>query len=181
MCGMNYKLDKILISQEKIRTRVQELAGEIQADFDKNLPVFLPVLTGGFVFVSDIIRQLPVSPEVQFIKASSYGSETESSGHVKITGLDDINITDRNVLVIEDIVDTGLTMSKLIKELQIFKPKNIKVATLLDKPDRREYKFKPDYIGFEIQNHFVVGYGLDFAQKYRGLPDIWTLATSEEK
>lgn len=177
---MPYNLDRILVSAEDISRRLDDLARTIKQDYGKELPVFLPVLTGAFIFSADLIRHFDPSPQVEFIRASSYGSGTASSGKVRIEGIGDVSIAGKRVLVIEDIIDSGLTILELIKQLKILNPLEIRIATLLDKYERREHNVEIDYIGFKIRNHFVVGYGMDYNQMYRGLTDIWTLEASEE-
>ncbi len=180
MKTMDYELGDILISKDAIKKRVSELACEI-IDTMREPFVFLSILNGSFIFTADLIREFPLSPEVQFLKASSYGSGTVSSGRINIYGKEEIKIKDKNVILVEDIVDTGLTITELVRNLDAFEPKTIKAVTLLDKPDRRKYEFNPDFVGFRIPDFFVVGYGLDYNQKYRGLPDIWNMELSEEK
>ena len=181
MVSMSNNLSEILISADEIANRIKNVAYKIKRDYSDELPVFLPVLTGAFIFSSDLIRQFNPSPEVEFIKASSYGADTESSGKVRIEGINDVSVTGKRVLIIEDIIDTGLTMLKLTEQLDKLEPKDIRVVTLLDKHERREHDFEADYVGFSIPNHFVVGYGMDYNQMYRGLSDIWKLEVSEEK
>jgi hypoxanthine phosphoribosyltransferase len=177
---MSYKLDRKLLSANDIGRRIDDLAMEIKRDYKHNLPVFLPVLTGAFVLSADLIRRFNPSPQVEFIRASSYCSKTKSSGDVRIEGIGDVSIEGKRVLVIEDIIDTGLTIVELKKQLQKLNPIDIRIVTLLDKHERREHNIEINYIGFKIRNHFVVGYGMDYNQMYRGLQDIWIIEASEE-
>jgi len=162
-----------LISAVEIDKRLESLAQELKAcDFD----VILSVLTGGYIFTADISRRI-ANPHLQiaFIRASSYGDSTESSGKVKITGLEKLDIKNKRVLLIDDILDTGNTMKALTQTLSEFGPASIKTCVLLNKESRNTANCHADFVGFEIEDKFVVGYGLDFANDYRTLPDIWTL------
>ena len=178
---MTVRADHILIERNKIQERVKDLAKMIIDTYGDDLPLLLAVLTGSFVFAADLIRLLPPTVKICFIKACSYGSGSVSSGDIKITGLEDVNIAGKNVLIIEDIIDTGLTLERLILELKQKKPKDVKVCVLLDKPSRRKTQVKPDFVGFEVPNVFIVGYGLDFAEHYRGSPDIYEVSENNEK
>lgn len=169
-----YKLSKEpLLSVTQIESRLDSLAQELKAcEFD----VILSALTGSYIFTADISRRI-ASPKLQiaFIKASSYGDSTESNGKVKISGLGDIDIKDKRVLLIDDILDTGNTMKSLVESLAELKPASIKTCVLLNKESRRVVDCHADFVGFEIENKFVVGYGLDYANEYRTLPEIWML------
>jgi len=169
-----YKLSKEpLLTVQQIEARLESLALELKAfDFD----VILSALTGSYIFTADISRRI-ASPKLQiaFIKASSYGDSTESNGKVKISGLGDIDIKDKRVLLIDDILDTGNTMKSLVEALVELNPASIKTCVLLNKESRRVVDCHADFVGFEIENKFVVGYGLDYANEYRTLPEIWTL------
>ncbi len=175
-----YRLGGILITKEEISTRVKEMAAEIQKDHGAEPVLFVGVLKGSVVFLSDLMRcmnsSIPV--ELDFLAVSSYGSSTRSSGIVKITKDLDEEITGRKVLVVEDIVDTGLTLHYLVNILRERSPKTIGVCTLLDKPDRRRVSVDITYRGFEIPDEFVVGYGLDYSGRWRNLPDIHVLKTT---
>lgn len=167
-----YVIDK-MISAKMIAARIEELAREIEthyADVDKLVVVGL--LRGSFVFIADLVREIDKVVEVDFIEASSYGDSMESSREVRI--LKDLRgeIAGRDVLVVEDLVDTGFTLSHVVTLLQARKPKSLRTIALLDKPARRELDFHADWIGFEIPDEFVVGYGIDFAQRNRNLPFI---------
>ena len=169
-----YKLSKEpLLTESQIETRLKSLAQELKAcDFD----VILSALTGSYIFTADISRRI-AKPHLQiaFIKATSYGDSTESSGKVKISGLGNLDIKDKRVLLIDDILDTGNTMKSLVKALAELGPASIKTCVLLNKESRRTVDCHADFVGFEIENKFVVGYGLDYSNEYRTLPEIWTL------
>ena len=170
-----YKLSqKPFISTSRKEERLDKLAQELK---EGNFDILLSVLTGSYMFTADISRRI-ASPDLQinFIKASSYGNSTESSGKITISGLESINIEGKNVLLIDDILDSGNTMKFLVEELKARKCKSVKTCVLLNKESRRSVDIHADYVGFEIEDKFVVGYGLDFAEKYRTLPEIWTLS-----
>lgn len=166
---------EILLSRYEIDRRVAELAAEITRDYHGHTLHIVGVLKGAWVFMADLIRHLDIDVTVDFLGISSYGGGTQSSGEVKITKDLDVSIKDRDVLIIEDILDTGRTLQYLEGVLAAHKPRTMRVVTLLDKRSRRIAPVKADYVGFEIANVFVVGYGLDFDQKYRQLPDIHVL------
>ncbi len=166
---------EVLITAEQIEERVKELAKEISEDYKEKKPLLIGVLKGAVVFLSDLIREIDVSLEIDFMAVSSYGSDTASSGIVRIQKDLDQSIKDKDILIVEDILDTGLTLSYLFENLRSRQPNSIKVVTLLDKPERRRVEFKANYCGFEIPDRFVVGYGLDFDEKYRNLNDICIL------
>ncbi|MEO9778313.1 MAG: hypoxanthine phosphoribosyltransferase [Sedimentitalea sp.] len=167
-----YVIDE-LISAKAIAARIEELCRDIRAEFDgTDKLVVVGLLRGSFVFIADLVRELDMPIEVDFLEASSYGDSTESSREVRI--LKDLRgaIEGRDVLVVEDIVDTGHTLNHVIGLLNSRKPARLKSIALLDKPSRREVDFRADWIGFEIPDEFVVGYGIDFAQRNRNLPFI---------
>ncbi len=172
---MSHEIHEVLLSEEQIKTRVKELALEISADYKEKKPLLIGVLKGAVVFLSDLIREMDIPLEVDFMAVSSYGADTASSGIVRIQKDLEQSIKDRDVLIIEDIVDTGLTLNYLYDTLNSQKPRSLKVVTLLDKPDRRKVEFKADYCGFEIPDRFVIGYGLDFNEEYRNLGDLCVL------
>lgn len=163
---------KEYISEEQIKKRNQELGAKITKDFEGQELTVIAVLTGSFLFCADLIREIKLPITVEFITASSYGDDTKSSGEVKIDLSLKYPIAGKNVLIVEDIVDTGLTINKLFDQLKEQKPKKIKLATLLNKPCNTVHPVTIDYEGFEIDNKFVIGYGLDFAGKFRELPYI---------
>lgn len=175
---MEQDMQEILFTPEALAQRVKELADQITRDYAGKRPMIVGTLRGSFVFMADLVRQIDLPLTVDFLSASSYGSGTESSGQVKLKlDLGD-DIAGRDVLIIEDIVDSGNTLSKLLPELQKRGPASLKVCALLDKPERRVLPFQADYVGFTIPDAFVVGYGLDFDQQYRQLPYIGVLKPS---
>ena len=175
---MEQDMQEILFTPEALARRVKELADQITQDYAGTSPLIVGTLRGSFVFMADLVRQINLPLTVDFLSASSYGSGTESSGQVKLKlDLAD-DISGRDVLIIEDIVDSGNTLSKLLPELQKRGPASLKVCALLDKPERRVLPFQANYVGFTIPDAFVVGYGLDFDQHYRQLPYIGVLKPS---
>jgi len=162
----------ILLEAAKIEARVAELAAEISRDYQGLTPHLVGVLKGAWVFMADLVRQISIHCTVDFLSIQSYGSGTVSSGEVKITKDLDVSIEGRDVLVIEDILDTGRTYSYLQEVLNAHEPASLKLAALLDKHSRRVIPVEADYVGFSIDDVFVVGYGLDFDQKYRNLADV---------
>lgn len=165
----------ILISEEKIQQRLSALGKEIAKDFAGKKPVLIGVLNGGFIFLADLIREIEIDLEIDFIRISSYGNMKESSGHVKVLKPLSADISGRHVIVVEDIVDSGLSVRFLNNMISAFGPADLKFATLLHKPERTVEDVKIDYVGFEIEDEFVVGYGLDDAQVKRNLRDIYII------
>jgi hypoxanthine phosphoribosyltransferase len=165
----------VLIDADALRDRVEQLAAQINADYAGKSVVLVCVLKGAVLFLADLMRELTVECEVDFMAVSSYGSATESSGVVRVLKDLDRPIADRHVLVVEDIVDSGRTLSKLLEMLETRGPASLAVCALLTKPERREVPLEASYIGFEIPDRFVVGYGLDHAERHRNLPHIATL------
>lgn len=172
---MAYRIKDVMISESEIKERVQKLAEQIEGDFNNEAIVLIIVLKGSFVFAADLIREMKGDIKVDFISVSSYGDETETTGKVRLLKDLDANITDQNVVVVEDIIDSGLTLHFLRDHLNTHKPKQIKICTLLDKPERRRVNLPVDYVGFVIPDEFIVGYGIDYAQMYRNLPHISTV------
>lgn len=172
---MNNDLQKILLTQEQIQQKVAKLAAQIQKDYLEKEIVIVSVLKGSFVFTADLVRQLDLPVNIQFIVASSYGSQTTSCGKLNILYDLQTDLTDKNVLILEDIVDSGITLSSLKRLFLSRGATEVKICTLLNKPSRRKADIKIDYFGFEIPDVFIVGYGLDFAEKYRSLPYIGIL------
>lgn len=165
-----------LISQADIHTRIQSLAAEIERDYPAGDGIHLvAVLKGGFMFMADLVRAMSERVTMDFMAVSSYGKGTTSSGQVRVLKDLDSNVEGRHVILVEDIVDTGLTLHYLQDLLRARAPKTLKTACLLSKPSRRKVDVTVDYIGFTIEDHFVVGYGLDYAEKYRNLPYIAVL------
>ena len=168
---------EVLLSRHEIEQRVGDLAAEIAKDYQGRTPHLVGILKGAWVFMADLIRHMDIDVTVDFLGITSYGSGTHSSGEVKITKDLDTSIEGREVLIVEDILDTGRTLKYLEEVLSVHKPHNLRVVTLLDKRLRRVVPVTADYVGFEIADIFVVGYGLDLDQKYRQLPDIHVLRT----
>ncbi|MGD0276003.1 MAG: hypoxanthine phosphoribosyltransferase [Syntrophales bacterium] len=166
---------EILLDREKIEQRVSELADEISADYENGTLLMVGVLKGAFVFLADLIRRLSIPCEVDFIRLASYGTGTVSSGNVDLVKDLEMSIQGRDVLIVEDIIDTGLTIVKLMAILRQRKPLSIRVCALLDKSERRKESFVADYVGFAIEDNFVVGYGLDCSEKDRYWPDIYVI------
>jgi hypoxanthine phosphoribosyltransferase len=166
---------KVLVSADEIRRRVLELAGEIERDHPDGPLYLIAVLKGACFFLADLARAIRRPVRLDFIGISSYGSSTSSSGRFILTKGLDSSIEDADVVLVEDIIDTGATLEYLMEYLNRHKPRSLRVAALLDKPGRRMRPVAADYVGFEIPNRFVVGYGLDFAEDYRSLPDICVL------
>jgi len=171
----NEKFDKYL-EESTIQQRIVELAEQINEDYKGKLPIFIGVLNGSFLFMADLIKNINLSCEIDFFKLSSYGDSKISSGKVKLVKELNADILDRNVIIIEDIVDTGLSLKYIEEMMASYKPASVKVATLLFKPNSLKYDVKIDYIGFEIPDKFVIGYGLDYSQKYRNLRSIYALS-----
>jgi hypoxanthine phosphoribosyltransferase len=163
---------RTLISEEQIRARVQELGAKIRADFPDEPVTLVGVLKGSFLFLSDVVRAVPGEVRVEFLGVASYHGGTSSSGVVQITQDLRASIEGQNVVLVEDIVDTGLTIDYLVRMLQVRGPKALRIATLLDKPDNREVEVELHYVGFSIPDEFVVGYGLDLGELYRNLPYV---------
>ncbi len=166
------KIGKVLFTQEEILKRAKEIAEEIDKDYAGEEVILLCTLKGSLLWVADVMKNLTVNTKLDFISASSYGASKTSSGVVKIKFDPEINMYNSNILVIEDIVDTGNTLKYVIAKLKERGPKSIKVCTMLNKQARRTADLEADYVGFEIPDLFVIGYGLDFDQKYRNLPYI---------
>lgn len=163
------------ISRKEIAARVKKLAGKINRDYKGKKPIFIGILNGSFMFLSDLIREIKMDCEIDFLKLSSYGDEKISSGNVKMLKELNCEIENRDIIVVEDIVDTGLSVKFIKNIIEQSKPASIRFVTLLYKKKMSSLDFKIDYIGFKIENEFVVGYGLDYAQKYRNLNAIYVL------
>jgi hypoxanthine phosphoribosyltransferase len=168
--------DRILISSQQIQKRVQEMAAQIEGDYPEGPIYIVSILKGAFIFVADLVRALKrTSVRIEFMAISSYGNQKTTSGQVKVTRDLDVNIEGQQVLIVEDIIDSGVTLSYLKRLLEQRHPKSLAIATLLDKPERRLAPVDVKYIGFQIPDEFVVGYGLDYAEDYRNLGDIRVL------
>ena len=181
---------KVLISRDQIAEKVKELGGQIEHDFSGESILFIGVLKGSAIFLADLARNVKLDATFDFIGVSSYGNRPspthelqhgwDSTGEVRLTKDVDQSMKDRNVILVEDILDTGLTLSYLKKILLAHQPKALRIATLLDKPSRRRQPIEAEYVGFKIPDEFVVGYGLDYAEKYRNLPDICVVPRAAE-
>ena len=171
----NSRVGDILVQPDELAHRVRELAAEISRDYEGRDLLLIGVLKGAVFFLSDLMRHLEVECEVDFMAVSSYGSSTDSSGIVRILKDLDAPIEGRDVLIVEDIVDSGLTLQYLMRTLEARKPASLEVCALLTKPERRKIETDARYIGFEIPDKFAIGYGLDYAERYRDLPCIGTL------
>jgi hypoxanthine phosphoribosyltransferase len=173
--GMNQDIQKVLVTQEQIQEKVKELGKLLTEEYDGRFPLAVGVLKGAMPFMSDLLKHIDTYLEMDFMDVSSYGNATVSSGEVKI--LKDLNtsVEGRDILIIEDIIDSGLTLSYLVELFRYRKAKSIKIVTLLDKPAGRKADIEADYVGFVVPDEFVVGYGLDYCEKYRNLPYIGVL------
>ena len=172
------EIERVLLSEEQIQKRIQEVAKELDAYYAGKSPIAICILKGSVVFFSDLIRAMDTSVSIEFMKVSSYGASTTSSGKLSV-GLDILsNIEGKEVLIVEDIIDSGNTMYVLKQMLQTRSPADIRIVSLLDKPARRTADIMPDFTCFEIEDEFVIGYGLDYAEKYRDLPFVGILKRS---
>ena len=173
------ELGKILLTEKQIRDRVTELGHRISEDYAGDPPILVNVLKGGVVFLADLIRAIDIPIRIDFMEVSSYGNATESTGVVRI--LEDLSqsIEGQHVLIVEDIIDTGHTLKYIIENLETRHPKSVKICTLLDRRGRREVNLSLDYVGFVVPDKFVIGYGLDLAQRYRNLPHIAVIEDEE--
>ena len=171
------KIERVIVSGEDIKKRVAEMGAQITADYQGKDLLVICILKGAAIFMADLVRQIKLPLEMDFMSLSSYGASTKTSGVVRMVRDLDKDIADKHVLVVEDIVDTGLTLNYLRENLMVRKPASLKICTFLDKPSRRQVDLKPDYCGIEIDNHFVVGYGLDYQEKGRELPFIGIVET----
>lgn len=166
---------RVLITRDRIAAKVAELGAQISADFAGESVVLVGVLKGATIFLADLARQIKLDATFDFMAVASYGSAKQQSGEVKLVKDVDHSTEGKNIILVEDILDTGLTLTYIKKLLQAHQPKKLKIVALLDKPSRRTEAIRADYVGFEIPDEFVVGYGLDFAERYRNLPDICVL------
>ena len=175
---MKNDFERVLISNEQIQARVKELAAQLDKDYEGKKPLFICILKGSIMFFTDLLRSLSIDCAMDFMSVSSYRNGTTSSGEVKIIKDLDDPIVGKDVIIVEDIIDSGNTLSYLKRLLYSRKPNSVKIITMLDKPERRKVEIEPDYTGFVIEDEFVVGYGLDYAQDYRHYPDIYILSRS---
>ena len=164
-----------VLSKEEIEKAVAELAQQISNDYQNREVVFVGVLKGAFIFLADLVRYLSIPVQIDFVRLSSYGCHTETSGSICLTKELEIDITGRDVIVVEDIIDTGLSLEFLLKHLNSKAPKCVRLCTLIDKRERRDRHFTIDYVGCIVEQGFLVGYGLDYAEQYRHLPAIYDL------
>ena len=171
---------RVLIPHDQIAAKVTEIGAAITSDFAGQTVVLIGVLKGATIFLADLAREIKLDVGFDFIAVSSYGSSRQHSGEVRLVKDVDQSMEGRNVILVEDILDTGLTLTYIKKLLEAHQPKSIKVAALLDKPSRRTKPVRADYVGFEIPDEFVVGYGLDFAGRYRNLPDVCVLESPSD-
>ncbi|WDV45539.1 hypoxanthine phosphoribosyltransferase [Clostridiaceae bacterium M8S5] len=168
-------IEKVLISKEELEAKTKALGKQITEDYKSKDLVIICVLKGGVMFFTDLAKNINLHLDMDFMAISSYGASTKSSGVVKILKDLDTSIEGRDVLIVEDIIDSGLTLNYLVENLKSREPNSLKICTLLDKPEGRKVDMEADYVGFEVPNAFVVGYGLDYAEKYRNLPFIGVL------
>lgn len=173
--SMHDDILKVLLTQEELREKVKEIGRQITQDYQGKNLLIVTVLKGAVVFLADLMREIDVPAEIDFMVVSSYGAGTKSSGVVKIVKDLDVPLKDKDLLIVEDILDSGMTLSYLKELLEGREPRSIRIATLLDKPARRKVDLKADYIGYSVPDEFVVGYGLDYDEKYRNLPYIGIL------
>lgn len=171
-------IEKILITREEIDTRCKELGKELTETYKDKNPLVVGVLKGAVPFMADIVREMDCYLEIDFMDVSSYGNATVSSGEVKIVKDLDTNVEGRDMLIVEDIIDSGRTLAYLVDLFKYRKAKSVRIVTLLDKPEGRVVDIEADYIGFDVPNEFVVGYGLDYIQQYRNLPYVGVLKPS---
>ena len=176
---MEAPVGEILITEESIRKRVAELGKEISRDYKGKIPILVNILKGGIIFLSDLVRELDVIHEIDFMSVSSYSSQTESTGVVRILADLSINIEGKDVIIVEDVVDSGLTLDYIRNILEARHPNSLRICTLLDKRAGRKVEVPLDYVGFEIPDEFVIGYGLDYVQRYRNLPYIAALKLND--
>ena len=175
---MDKSIERVMLSEEQIAKRVKEVAAQLDRLYEGRRPLVVCILKGSVVFFADLIRHMTTPLELDFMAVSSYGAGTESTGRLKVTKDLTTDIAGRDVLIVEDILDTGITLSNLVPMLKMRNPNSVKICTILDKPSRRKADIAPDYEGFAVPDEFVVGYGLDYDEKYRNLPYIGVLKPS---
>lgn len=173
--SMHDDIKEILVSEEQLKARIAELGAQISKDYEGKNLVLVSILKGSVVFMADLMRAVTIPCSIDFMVVSSYGSSTVTSGLVKIIKDLDDDLSGKDVLIVEDILDTGVTLSNLVPMLKLRNPSSVKICTILDKPSRRKADIKPDYEGFVVPDKFVVGYGLDYDEKYRNLPYVGVL------
>ena len=172
-------IGRILVDEQELQQRIRELGKEVSADYDDHPPLLVGILKGAFMFMADLARAIDLPVEFDFMAVSSYGSSTRTSGVVRIMKDLDLDLTDRHVLIVEDIVDSGLTLQYLMRNLGARNPASLEVCALLTKPSRRKVELPIRFTGFEIPDRFAIGYGLDHAERYRNLPYVAALAMDE--
>ena len=176
MCTMDQDIDHILVSEEALKAKVTELGAQISRDYAGKQLLLVSILKGGVVFMADLMRAVTIPCAIDFMVVSSYGgSNTMPTGLVKIIMDLDADLSGKDVLIVEDILDTGITLSHLMPMLKMRNPNSVRLCTILSKPSRRKAEIEPDYLGFEVPDEFVVGYGLDYDEKYRNLPYVGVL------
>ncbi|PDZ77237.1 hypoxanthine phosphoribosyltransferase [Bacillus cereus] len=175
---MNQDIEKVLISEEQIQEKVRELGAIVAEDYKNKVPLAIGVLKGAMPFMADLLKRTDTYLEMDFMAVSSYGHSTVSTGEVKILKDLDTSVEGRDILIVEDIIDSGLTLSYLVDLFKYRKAKSVKIVTLLDKPTGRKVDLKADYVGFTVPHEFVVGYGLDYKEQYRNLPYVGVLKPS---
>jgi hypoxanthine phosphoribosyltransferase len=175
---MHEDMDRVLLTREQIAEKVAELGRALSGEYTGRKPLMICVLKGSVIFYADLLRRMDIPVEMDFIAVSSYGRRVGTSGEVRLVKDLDVSIEGRDVVVVEDILDSGLTLNYLTDMLRSRKPASLKICALLDKPARRKVKIEADFKGFTVPNEFVVGYGLDFAERYRNLPDVCVLKES---
>lgn len=173
--SMHDDIKEVLVSEEQLKARIAELGAQISKDYEGKNLVLVSILKGSVVFMADLMRAISIPCSIDFMVVSSYGSSTVTSGLVKIIKDLDGDLSGKDVLIVEDILDTGVTLSNLVPMLKLRNPSSVKICTILDKPSRRKADIQPDYEGFEVPDKFVVGYGLDYDEKYRNLPYVGVL------
>ncbi|MGI5922070.1 MAG: hypoxanthine phosphoribosyltransferase [Syntrophomonadaceae bacterium] len=175
---MNSAEADLLFSPDELKQKARELAKKISRDFAGEQLLVVGILKGAFIFMADLVREIDLDVQIDFMDVSSYGMSTLSSGEVRINKDLDFPLKDKNVLIVEDIIDSGLTLNYIVEILKKREPKKISICCLLDKPSRRKSSIRPDYVGYTINDDFVVGYGLDYAERYRSCPGIYILKRS---
>ena len=176
MYDMNRDIDHVLVSQQQLQDKISELGAQISRDYDGHELLLVSILKGSVVFMADLMRAISIPCAIDFMVVSSYGgSNTTTTGLVKIVKDLDQDLTGKDVLIVEDILDTGVTLSHLMPMLRMRNPSSVKICSILSKPSRRKADIEPDYMGFDVPDEFVVGYGLDYDEKYRNLPYVGVL------
>jgi hypoxanthine phosphoribosyltransferase len=171
---MQPKAKELILTQSQIEKRVKEIANEIDKDYVGKIPIFIGVLKGAFIFLADLVRNIELPLKVDFVRLVSYREKNYSTGKIELIKDIELSIKDENVIIVEDIVDTGYTLDFLLKHLTRMKPASLKVCALIDKPERRKAKVKTHYVGFKLEG-FLVGYGLDYSEQDRCLPEVYRL------